>query len=349
MSRETAASSEKTASTVNADRSSGTRLAILAGMVLVVVGVAMVVGFLGLDSGPEPGGAAAVPVPKRYDADRAMGYLIRLCELGPRPTGSPAMKQQQDLLTRHCKELGAQVRLQESQIRHPVTGKPVPMANLIASWHPGREKRFLICAHYDTRPFPDRDRRDPRGTFVGANDGASGVAAVMELAHQLDDLPDHVGVDLVLFDAEEFVFDEGRDDYFLGSIYFAQQYKMNAPAVPYQAGILLDMVGDRELKLYFERNSLRYASDVARSLWKVADRLRVDAFVARVRHEVRDDHLPLNQIAGIPTVDVIDFDYPRPGLGAPQYWHTEQDVPANCSGESLAAVVWVVHEWLKIQ
>ena len=109
------------------------------------------------------------------------------------------------------------------------------------------------------------------------------------------------------------------------------------------------MVGDRELKIYYERNSLRYARDVAKSIWKTADRLGVDAFIPRSRHEVQDDHLPLNQIAGIPTVDLIDFDYPRPGIGAPSYWHTEQDVPENCSGESLAMVVWVVHEWLKEQ
>ncbi len=287
------------------------------------------------------------PIPARYDADRAFGYLVKLCDLGPRPTGSRAMKQQQELLTRHFEGLGGTVRLQEAPLRHPETGQPVPMANLIASWHTDRPKRFLLCAHYDTRPFPDRDRRNPGGRFVGANDGGSGVAALMEMAHHLDDLPDDVGVDVVMFDAEEFVFDDNRDKYFLGSVHFAQQYLVEPPAVPYQAGILLDMVADKELKLYFEKNSLRYAKQVTRSVWDVAERLGVVAFVARSRHEIRDDHLPLNQIAKIPTTDLIDFDYPRPGIGAPSYWHTEQDIPANCSGESMVAVVWVVHEWLK--
>ena len=82
------------------------------------------------------------------------------------------------------------------------------------------------------------------------------------------------------------------------------------------------------------------------SVWKTAEQLGVSAFVPRTRHELRDDHLPLNQIAQIPTIDIIDFDYPRPGIGAPSYWHTQQDIPANCSGESLAAVIWVVHQWL---
>nr|WP_197138334.1 M28 family peptidase [Crateriforma conspicua] len=319
---------------------------------LVVAGIALVA--IGIQSG---GGLdndiAAAPartaIPAPYDADRAMGYLRQICDIGPRPTASAGMETQQAFLKRQFESLGGTVRLQSTRIRHPETGDVIPMANLIASWHLDRPKRFLLCAHYDTRPFPDRDRRNPKGRFVGANDGGSGVAALMELAHHLDELPSDVGVDLVMFDAEEFVFDERRDKYFLGSTYFAQQYRMQPPQSPYTAGVLLDMVGDKELKIYYERNSLKYARQVARQIWNVADDLGVTAFVPRSRHEIRDDHLPLNQIAGIPTVDLIDFDYPRPGLGAPQYWHTEQDIPENCSGESLAAVVWVVHQWLQRQ
>ena len=110
-----------------------------------------------------------------------------------------------------------------------------------------------------------------------------------------------------------------------------------------------DMIGDRELKIYYEGNSLRYARPIAQQVWSVARKLRVRAFVPRKSHTVQDDHLPLNRIAGIPTIDIIDFDYPRPGFGAPSYWHTELDVPENCSGESIAAVIWVVHAWLKTQ
>jgi hypothetical protein len=301
------------------------------------------------DRGPDPMAPTLRAIPARYDADRAMGYLVQICDLGPRPSGSSGMKRQQDLLQSFFQARGGSVRFQTFEIRHPEDGSAVPMANLIASWHPERPKRFLICAHYDTRPYPDSDPRNRRGIFIGANDGASGTAALMELAHQLDDLPVDVGVDLVLFDAEEFVWQQGRDDYFLGSTFFAEKYRSDPPAVPYQAGVLLDMVGDRELKIYYEQNSLRYARDVAKSIWRTADSLGVRAFIARTRHRIEDDHIPLNQIGGIPTVDLIDFDYPRPGFGAPSYWHTEQDVPANCSGESITAVVWVVHEWLKRQ
>lgn len=290
------------------------------------------------------------PIPEQYDALRAMTYLRDLCELGPRPSGSAAMERQQRYLDSFFQERGAKVTRQVFETRNPNDGSPVEMTNLIASWNTGQEKRYIFCAHYDTRPFPDRDRTNPKGVFVGANDGASGVAGLMELANQFEDLPSDIGVDLVAFDGEEFVWEDGRDNYFLGSTYFANQYKnqraadLNGPR--YQAGVLFDMIGDKELKIYYEQNSLKYAKPVARDFWKEAQRLGVKAFVMRPRHNIRDDHLPLNQIAGIPTIDVIDFDYPRPGIGAPSYWHTEQDTPDNCSGESIAAVVWVAHQWL---
>lgn len=302
-----------------------------------------------MDRGPDVSSPALGAIPAEYKSDRAFGYLKALCDLGPRPSGSAQMERQQQLLKKFFESQGAAVKMQSFEIRHPETGVPVGLSNLIASWHPNRPKRFLFCAHYDTRPFPDRDSVNPRGVFVGANDGASGVAALMELAHQLSVLPADVGVDIVLFDGEEFVFEQGRDDYFLGSTFFAEKYKTQPPAVPYQAGVLLDMVGDRELKIYYELNSLKYARSVARGIWDTAKDLGVSAFVPRSRHNIDDDHIPLNKIARIPTVDLIDFDYPRPGFGAPKYWHTEQDIPANCSGDSLAAVVWVVHQWLQRQ
>jgi glutaminyl-peptide cyclotransferase len=283
-------------------------------------------------------------VPPKY---KALSYLVKVCDFGPRPSGSPAMAAQQDYLKSFFQSQGATVQRQTFEVRHPETGEPTPITNLIASWGVDRPNRYLLCAHYDTRPYPDQDRKNRKGVFVGANDGASGVAALMELSHHLADLPDQVGVDIVLFDGEELVYQQGRDDYFLGSTYFANQYVSDPPKIPYRSGVLLDMIGDRELKIYYESNSLEMAPQVVKEVWGVARRLKVNEFVPRVRHTISDDHLPLNRTAKIPTIDLIDFDYPRPGLAAPAYWHTEQDIPENCSGQSLATVVWVVHEWLK--
>lgn len=300
-------------------------------------------------SGGQPAPAVAArggDIPPQYDADRAYGYLLQICQLGPRPSASEAMAQQQQLLHDFFTEQGGQVERQKLTVRHPESGEAVELANLIARWHPQRPKRFLLCAHYDTRPYPDRDPVNPRGVFVGANDGASGVAALMELSQHLGDLPSDVGVDLVLFDGEELVYREDRDTYFLGSTYFARNYLAEPPPVPYQGGILLDMVGDKELAIFYERNSWRYARQLCQSVFAKARELGVAEFVPRIRHEIRDDHIPLNEIAKIPTINLIDFDYPRPGIGAPQYWHTTQDVPEHCSGESLAKVVYVVHQWL---
>jgi glutaminyl-peptide cyclotransferase len=247
------------------------------------------------------------------------------------------MTEQQTLLAEHFGRLGAQVTFQAFDGANPITGEPVRMANLVVSWQPKAAQRVLIACHYDTRPYPDNDRRDPRGVFVGANDGASGAALLMEMANYMPGLPVTRGVDFVLFDAEEMVVrTQGR--YFLGSTYFSREYRDHPPAYKYEAGVLVDMIGDRDLNIFVEKNSLRLAPGVTRSVWRTAGRLGVREFHSTSRHDINDDHLPLNEIAGIPTCDVIDFDYP--------YWHTTLDVPSRCSGESLAKVGQVLLRWL---
>ncbi len=275
-----------------------------------------------------------------FDGEQAYSYLRDMCQFGPRPSGSKAMLAQRQWLVDHFKSLGAEVTQQAFNARHPLNGSAVRMANIIARWHADRPRRVLLCAHYDTRPYPDRDPRNPRGRFVGANDGASGVAVLMEMAKRFGEMKATLGIDVVLFDGEELVFDE-HGEYFLGSTHFARQHVAARPPKPYLRGILLDMVGDAELRLYQERNSMSWPDvrPVVESIWSTARRLGVREFVARPGHEVRDDHLPLHDIAGIPICDVIDFDYP--------YWHTQQDSPEHCSALSLAKVGWVLEEWLK--
>ncbi len=285
--------------------------------------------------------ADTAPVP---DAARAYRYLQSVCRLGPRPSGSRGMKLQVRMLTSHFSRYRGRVRLQPFDIAHPLSGKSVRLANLIVNWHPDRNRRVLICCHYDTRPFPDRDPVNPRGRFLGANDGGSGVALLMELAHHMRTTRTSFGVDFVFFDAEEFLFPRGNSTagkFFLGSTHFATRYRDKPPAHRYVAGVLLDMIGDRDLQLYVERKSLRYAPKVTDGLWATARALGVKQFYAspRPKHDVDDDHVPLNRIAKIPTCDLIDFDYP--------HWHTTRDNVRACSGKSLAVVGRVVLKWLE--
>jgi glutaminyl-peptide cyclotransferase len=275
-----------------------------------------------------------------FNGKRAYDYLQQICDLGPRPSGSRGMAAQQKLLIEHFQKQGGKVNLQQFRVRHPQDGSPVKMANLVVRWHPERKNRILLCAHYDTRPFPDRDPLQPRGRFIGANDGASGVAVLMELGEHVANMPGALGVDFVLFDGEEFIFDDDRDVYFLGSEYFARQYAAKQWDAKYRYAVLLDMVGDKDLQILEERNSLstRESRALVKEIWATAAKLGVSEFVARPGPELNDDHLPLLRTAKIPAIDIIDFTYP--------HWHTQQDIPANCSALSLAKVGWVVNEWL---
>jgi len=275
-----------------------------------------------------------------FNGSRAYEYLQRLCEIGPRPSGSDGMKRQQDLLAEHFRKLGGQVEFQRFEYEHPLDGLPVELANLIVHWHPERTERVLLCAHYDTLPYPMLDRVNPRGRFVGANDNASGVAVLMELAHDIPHLECRYGVDFVLFDAEEFIFrHDGR--FFVGSEHFARAYAEDPPPYRYRWGVLLDMIGDANLQVYQERFSIGWEDTrpLVEEIWSTARRLGVDEFIARPKHEVLDDHTKVHDIGGIPCCDVIDFDY------AP--WHTRADTPARCSALSLAKVGWVIREWLE--
>lgn len=277
-----------------------------------------------------------------FNGQRAYEYLKNLCDLGPRPSASPGLEAQQRLLTEHFGGLGARVHLQRFRTLHPLDRSSVLLTNLIVEWFPERTDRVLLCAHYDTLPFPMLDPKNPKGTFIGANDGASGVAVLMELGNEIKQLNLSLGVDFVFFDAEEFIFRES-DPYFLGSEYFARAYRDGQ--LPYKAryrwAVLLDMVGDADLQIFQERNSLSWPESrpLVEHIWGLARRLGVRQFIPRPKYDIRDDHLMLRNIGGIPACVLIDFDYP--------YWHTEADTPDKCSPQSLAAVGLVVREWLQ--
>jgi glutaminyl-peptide cyclotransferase len=286
---------------------------------------------------------AAAPI----DGKRAFGYLEQIVAIGPHTAGSPANTRVRKLVADHFTKTGAQVREQPFRAIHPQTGKSLGMVNLIASWQPDNLRRVVIGAHYDTRPHPDQEELPERYKlpFVGANDPASGIALLMEIANHLKDLPTQWGVDLVLFDGEELVFGNNapHDDYFLGSKAFARSYsglvRGKRTQMRYENGIVLDLIGGKNLQIKQEPKSREEAPQLMRQLWGVAAGLRINSFRVEPGREVSDDHLALIE-AGIPTVDLIDFDYP--------FWHTADDLPENCSAESLSDVGRVVTTWLTV-
>jgi len=280
------------------------------------------------------------------DGQRAYGYLQQICALGSRISGSTGMQRQREMLRTHFEKLGGKVTEQRFLAKNPLGGERVPMANMIVEWHPERKERVLLVAHYDTRPLPDRDH-DPTkarsGTFLGANDGGSGTALLMELGHVMPKLEGPIGVDFLFVDGEELVYVDKRDPYCLGSTWFAKQYVASPPEHKYRWGVVLDMVGDADLQIYKEEfsSTWRDTRPLVNDIWATAGRLGVKEFIPTIGYGVQDDHLPLRNTAKIPTCDIIDFVYPA--------WHTTSDNPQHCSGSSLAKVGWVVYEWLRGQ
>ena len=208
-----------------------------------------------------------------FDGKAAYQTLHDICKLGPRITGSDAMKSQQEMLIKHFSGLGATIKRQEFQMAHPENGEKTTVMNLIVQWHPDKKDRLVLCCHYDTRPFPDSDRTNPRGTFLGANDGASGVALLHELGKSMPKLTCKYGIDFVFFDAEELVYDRRRDPLFVGSNYFSNDYVKNPTEYRYLSGVLVDMIGDANLNIFYEKNSMRFAPQLTKGIWGTARKL----------------------------------------------------------------------------
>jgi glutaminyl-peptide cyclotransferase len=284
-------------------------------------------------------GAAVEPVV--LDGQRALKYLKTICDIGPRISGTTGMKDEQELLRKHFEALGAKVETQPFTARQNSQRGAVDMTNLIVSWQPERKRRLLVCSHYDTRPIADQepDPRNWRGRFLSANDGGSGVAILMELGNHMKDLKTEVGVDFVFFDGEEYVFAPKTDKYFFGSEYYAQAYRRDRASGRVVTGaVLLDMIAGKKPRFPMEGHSLWMARTLTLELWKIAQQQNCTAFRYERGPDVLDDHLALNR-AGIPAVDIIDFDYP--------HWHRLSDTPENCSAEGLEQVGRVISVWLQ--
>lgn len=264
-----------------------------------------------------------------FDGERAFGFLQQQVAFGPRIPGSPGQTAQLEWMLELLEPLADTVVV-DAFTHQAQSGESVPLYNVFARFNLRAERRLLLLAHWDTRPMSDQARQPGADTIPvpGANDGASGVAVLLELAGRLGEQPPTVGVDLLFTDGEDF----GPGEMYLGAIRFADNLPEGYSPV---YGILLDMVGDSDPRFPVEGNSARMAPEVVQRVWGVAERMGYGRyFPLQVDQSLGDDHVPINQ-AGIPTVDIIDFTYGGPDN---PYWHTPDDVPANTSPRSLAIV-----------
>lgn len=267
-----------------------------------------------------------------FNASRSFDLLVRQTAFGPRNPGSEGHRECLNFLVSSLNACADTVRLQEFT-HDGYDGERLQLTNVIASFRQSLTSRILLCAHWDTRPRAERDRNSAQRhlPILGANDGASGVAVLLEIATLLRKSPPPIGVDIVLLDGEDYGKEGDTDQYLLGARHFA---RTKSPDYLPRFGILLDMVGDANLDLPKELHSVRYAPDVVNLVWNTARELNISQFSDQTGDEILDDHVPLNE-AGIKTIDIIDFAYPD---ASHRYWHTHEDIPAHCSSESLGAV-----------
>jgi hypothetical protein len=262
--------------------------------------------------------------PRTFQGELAYTWITRQTDLGYRITGTEPNLQAGDMILEELQALGWEVREQT------FTYRETPVRNLLA-WR-GEGPALLLGAHYDTRRSADEE--DPSVPVLGANDGASGVAVLLELARALDMEEVDSRVYLAFFDAE----DNGRLDgweWIVGSSYMAEHWG-EAGEPPLEAMVLVDMIGDADQQIYLERNS---DPQLSAELFSLAARLGYEErFIPELKYAILDDHIPFAR-QGIPAVDLIDFDYP--------YWHTTQDTPDKVSAESLEAVGRTLEDWLE--
>ena len=268
-----------------------------------------------------------------FNGNAAFTHLVAQCDFGPRNPGSVGHQKALDYFLNVLTTLADTVSTQSFTEIMPRSKQKVEMHNIIAQFNPKAKKQIMISAHWDTRPWGDRSlsimRKDQ--PILGANDGASGVAILLELAKVLHDNPQKIGVNLVLFDAEDFGSSGDSWSYCKGSQYFAKNLPITLP----EYAINLDMVGDANLEIYIERISYKQNPSLVLDLWGLAEELKLSGFKKMANHSIFDDHVPLYELAGIPAVDIIDFDYPDEKTN---YHHTYNDIVENCSPESLRQV-----------
>lgn len=289
--------------------------------------------------------AALVEPPQpSFDADHAYQLVVHQVTFGPRAPGLPGHDSCRMFLVEFLRQYADTVF--EQRFSRQVYGKLLRLTNVGASFRPEFSKRVLLCAHWDTRPYADEDP-DPRNRqqpILGANDGASGVAVLLEIARVLKRHPPPVGVDLLLLDGEDYGKASDLENFCLGSQHAAQYY-------PFQRSptwvIVVDLVGDREAWFPWEEYSWHSASDLLMTLWQKGAQHSSTMFRNELVRPIYDDHVPFIQ-RGHRAIVIIDAELvgnrsPNPRR---RYWHTLRDTPENISSETLRVVGQTLLDWI---
>lgn len=285
-----------------------------------------------------------------FNGDSAYVYVKAQCDFGPRTPNSPAHTACGDWLVQQFRSFGATVTEQKDRVK-AWDGNLLNLRNIIASYHPETGRRVLICAHWDSRPWADNDpdAKNHRTPIDGADDGASGVGVMLELARQFQKQMPDIGVDLICFDLEDYgtpQWYEGggdSDSWCLGSQYWSRTpHKEGYNA---RFGILLDMVGNANARFFQEYFSLRHAKSIVRKVWNQAEECGYGArFPKAEGGAITDDHVPVNEMAKIPCIDIVPMYPDCEASNFGPHWHTLEDNIENIDPNTLKIVGQVLME-----
>lgn len=280
-----------------------------------------------------------VEVPQ-FNADSAYQYIQDQVDFGPRYLSSPGWEQCGDYLVEKLLNYTPHVQEQNTDIT-TYDGKSHRLRNVIASFSPEKNNRILLCAHWDTRHVADYDDERQDEPILGANDGGSGVGVLIEIARLLSQQESRMGIDIILFDAEDYGNPDNSSansasSWCIGSKYWSENPHTDNYFAQY--GILLDMVGAKGARFTHEGLSRNYAQRILKKVWQQAHALGHGAYFSyQMTPQIIDDHLYLNTVANIPTIDIIEYDN-NTQSGFFEHWHTHDDDMSNIDKNTLKAV-----------
>jgi len=293
-----------------------------------------------INTGQPKGSTVDVPV---FNQDSAFLFVKKQTDFGPRVPNTATHAQCASWLEETLKKYSGHVVVQQAKVR-AYNGTLLNMKNIIASFNPEAPGRILLCSHWDSRPYADWDEDESkhRTPIDGANDGASGVGVLLEVARIISSNKLNTGVDIILFDTEDYGEPQNdnneykEDNWGLGSQYWSKN--PHAPNYKANYGILLDMVGVENANFTKEGFSMQYAPDVVNKVWEAASRIGYGHyFSAAETAPITDDHYYINKISSIPTIDIIHHDN-NTRSGFYKYWHTTNDNIGNIDKNALKAV-----------